>query len=111
MLRWKLPLCTVALAGTLFLAAPAQESQKQDQKESLVGCLTRGAMPGEFILTEEKSGDRIVVTGSEDLDKHAENHKLKLMGTRTNEKGKTVFRVAMVEHISDSCTTGSDGSR
>lgn len=89
-----------------MLCAVGQGNDKAKVGETITGCLNKGAQAGEFILTDEKSGQQIMVTGSSDLDKHAVNHKVKLSGSRELGDRKHVFKVSNLEHVSDTCTPG-----
>jgi hypothetical protein len=55
------------------------------------------------MLTDQKNGSEVIVTGPAELEKHATNHTVKLTGTMRNEGGKTVFTVTKIEHVAPTC--------
>lgn len=89
-----------------MLCAVGQSNDKAKAGETITGCLTKGNQAGEFILTDEKTGQQIMVAGSPDLEKHASNHKVKVSGSRDLGDKKQVFKVSNVEHVSDTCAPG-----
>ncbi|MFN0171614.1 MAG: hypothetical protein ACKV22_34795 [Bryobacteraceae bacterium] len=94
-------LAHVAALGVLCAVGWSDDKAKAGQQ--VTGCLTKGAQAGEFILTDEKSGERMIAAGSPDLEKHAANHKVKVTGSREPGDGKQVFKVTSIEHVSDTC--------
>ena len=68
----------------------------------MTGCLSKDA--GGFLLTDEKSGGKMIITGPADLEKHAANHKVTLTGSaKTDPSGKNVFEVSKIQHVDASC--------
>lgn len=80
----------VALA--LPMAMPAQE--KKDSKEvSITGCFNKGEAAGSYVITDEKTNKKVMVTGDPaKLDRHANNHKVTLTGAMAKEKDKEVLK-------------------
>jgi hypothetical protein len=97
----------------LAVAIPAaQEEGKSEGKgkkggTTMTGCLSKGDMAGEYVLTDEKTGKKTPVTGPADLEKHSANHKVTLIGSRLTEGGKTVFKATAIKHISETCTAAT----
>jgi hypothetical protein len=94
-------------------AADAVTSEAERSKEegkgkkgatTMTGCLSKGDMAGEYVLTNEKTGRKTTVTGPADLEKHSAHHKVTLTGSRSMEGGKTVFKVTAIKHVSETCT-------
>src|ERR1044072_3420287 len=67
------------LAVGLSTAALAQEKQadRQAGEATMTGCLTKDASGG-YPLADEKTGTKMMVSGSADLEKHSANHKVTL---------------------------------
>src|SRR3989442_1283255 len=84
--------------------APAQTEERDrskiKQETTIVGCLSKGEAPDEFILTDQKAGTKVTVKGVPELDKHA-THTVKLTGVASDD-GKS-FTASKVDHVSDSC--------
>lgn len=72
---------------------------------TMTGCLTKG-QNGDYMLTDEKSGKQVTVTGSADLEKDAMNHKVRVTGTESSTGGMTTLSATSVRHVSHSCTSG-----
>jgi|GEM_PF-2784282 hypothetical protein len=99
------------LAGFLVAQEPAKEasSVKSQQETTLTGCLNKGPVQGQYVLTDQKTGDAIPVTGASDLEEHSANHTVKLTGNRTTEGGRSTFTATKVEHIAAACSiSGGD---
>ena len=98
-----------ALSLPVFSQQP-QENPRPDQNQrdrmatTLTGCLNKDAS-GSFVITDS-SGLKTTVSGTADLEKHANNHKVSLTGTaKTDASGKPIFEASKLTHISDTCTT------
>src|ERR1051325_9596328 len=101
----------IAVLAILISVTPAAYSQDANrtnpQKETtMTGCLSKAGSPGEYTLTDEKTGTKTTVLGPETLEKPSANHKVELTGTESIEGGKTMFHVSKIRHISESCTAG-----
>jgi hypothetical protein len=68
---------------------------------TMTGCLTKNAR-GEYVLASD-TGDKVIVTGSPDLEKHSANHKVTIRGSQKTEDGKTVFQVDHLDHLANTC--------
>lgn len=96
----------VGLSSTLF--AQSQDSKapqgadRQQNETSMTGCLTKDASGG-YTLADEKTGAKMMVTGTADLEKHSANHKVTLTGTQKAEGGKSSFMVTKIQHIAADC--------
>ena len=105
-------LSRLALAGVLLASFStgifAQEKGDPNQRDrqqaetTKTGCLNKDA--GAFVLTDEKGGGKMIVTGPAELEKHAANHKVTLTGTaKTDATGKAIFEVSKIQHMDGSC--------
>jgi hypothetical protein len=99
-------------AGTMLaaLSIPAFSQDQKDQNErdrvasTMTGCLNKDAS-GAYVLTDQTSGMKTIVTGGVDLEKHSSNHKVTLTGTaKTDPAGKPIFEAVKLTHVSDTCT-------
>ena len=98
------------LSGSIFAQDPSDRNQRRQMKNetSMTGCLSKDSS-GNYTLTDEKTGSKTSVTGASDLDKHAANHKVTLIGTaKADGSGKSVFEVSKIQHLSSSCKTSSE---
>jgi hypothetical protein len=84
-------------------AATEQKEREAKGKVTITGCLVAGASEssGEFILTENGAGRKVMVSGHKDLGKHV-NHKVKVTGKNDTQKADRMT-VEKIEHIADTC--------
>jgi hypothetical protein len=94
------------LAAGLSTVAFAQDKQadRQQNEATMTGCLSKDASGG-FLLADEKTGTKMPVTGTADLEKHAANHKVTLTGMAKTDtsSGKSVFQVTKIQHVAAEC--------
>ena len=90
----KLTLFFVPAMFTFLMAA-------DDKDAKMTGCLTKDAS-GEYVLAND-AGERVIVKGASDLEKHSANHKVTLHGTQKTENGKIIFEAEHVTHVANSC--------
>jgi len=104
------PSTTLVLAGLLLAQQPGKESTtaKSQQETTLTGCLNKGAGPAQYVLTDQSTGNKTPVTGTSDLEQHAMNHTVKLMGSTRTDNGRAMFTATKVEHISATCAAPGD---
>jgi hypothetical protein len=110
---WCLASIAVLLAGVLLAQEPAKEpsTAKSQPETTLTGCLNKGSSPGQYVLTDQKTGDATPVTGTSDLEQHSANHTVKLTGSRTTEGGRPVFTATKLEHISATCSASGGNKK
>jgi hypothetical protein len=91
------------LGGPLYAQDRDQERDrlKSSKETTVTGCLVKGDDPGQYTFTDLQSGAKMTATGVDELEKHANNHTVKLTGT-SSQDGKS-FAVTKVEHVSESC--------
>jgi hypothetical protein len=104
-MRTRVFLCLPAALFTFGSFAIAQEPDpgakraRTMEEKTMTGCLNKGEMENHYAFTDSKTGKKMTVTGSADLEKHSTNHTVKLTGTPTAK----VFNVTKVEHVSATC--------
>ena len=89
---------TFLLVPALFTALTAA-----DDKKTMTGCLTKDSAGGYELAAD--NGEKVMVMGGADLEKHSANHKVTLHGSQKTMDGKTVFQVEKVEHVASSCAS------
>jgi hypothetical protein len=102
----------IALTPSLLAQAADPTPQQPDKEKSaggaastMTGCLTKDAS-GNYMLTDEATGTKTMVTGVSDLEKHSGNHKVTLTGTSgTDASGKQIFQATKLHHVSNTCKT------
>ncbi len=72
---------------------------KMGKSMSMTGCLTKGEMENHYSFFDKKTGKKMTVTGSPDLEKHSANHTVMLTGSRSAK----VFNVTALEHVAPTC--------
>jgi hypothetical protein len=93
------------LAAGLSTVAFAQEKQadRQQNEATMTGCLSKDASGG-YTLADEKTGTKMAVSGTADLEKHSANHKVTLTGSaKADTSGKQVFTVTKIQHVAAEC--------
>jgi hypothetical protein len=82
---------------------PSQEKQENDTpKVSVTGCLTKGSAANEYLITDEKSGEKVPFSGPAQLDKYV-NQTVKLTGTMATQGSDKVFKPQAINPVSPSC--------
>src|SRR5215472_16298900 len=106
----------VLFSGALQVRAqvPGQPANtpKRGQELTVTGCLSmdNGGIKGasaNYLFTDQKSGMKMTVTGSADLESHAANHTVKLTGTETQRNGRAMFEATKVEDLGSTCQAPS----
>lgn len=97
-----------AIAPAIFLGLIIAQNEDQGkmgrhQNTTVTGCLSKGSN-GNYVLTDEKTGKQMNVTGTADLEKHSANHKVQLTGTENMTGGTATFNATSIKHISETCT-------
>lgn len=84
--------------------APQAEPAPQAGGESrtVTGCLMKGAGPGEYSITDAKSGEKISFAAPDQLQKYV-NQTVELSGTVMTRNGDKAFRPESVKAVSPSC--------
>jgi len=98
------------LSATMFAQKAPEDQNQRDRmtnQTTITGCLNKDAS-GTYTLTDEKTGEKTIVAGTPDLEKHSANHRVTLTGTTsTDPNGKSIFEVSKIKHMSASCKAES----
>ena len=97
----------IALGTTAYAQEPGQSTPPPQQRDdaqnvSLVGCLTKGTPANQYLITDQKSGEKVAFAASARLDKFV-NQTVKLTGKVVARQGEKVFQPESVEPVSSSC--------
>lgn len=100
--------CALMLAGTTMFAQ--QESQppnnsKNTQTATVTGCLTKSNTNGEYVLSEQNTGQKFTFNGPQQLDNYI-NHTVQMTGTMNHQNGEKQFQPRSVKTVSDTCQGG-----
>jgi hypothetical protein len=97
-------------AGVLAITTGLAVGQEKDQvqaggKTTITGCVSKGANPGEFYVSDS-SGKKIIVS-SPDLAAHA-GKQVKITGSMDKSAaGSDVFKGNKVEVVAETCSAGA----
>ena len=101
-----LGLALIGVCASTIFAQDTNDKNGRDRmnnETTMTGCLNKDTATNSYMITDEKTGMKTPVTGSADLEKHA-NHRVTLTGKQTTQAdGKTVFEASKIEHLSDTC--------
>lgn len=91
------------LGMSAIVCAQTEERDRAKMKAetTVVGCLSKGEVADQYVLTDQKASTKLTVKGVPELDKHSANHTVKLTGV-AGEDGKS-FTATKLVHISDTC--------
>ena len=84
---------------------PPQPKQSDTPKVTVTGCLTKGAGATDYLITDQKSGEKVPFTGPAQLDKYV-NQTVKLTGTVGAQGGDKAFKPESINQISPTCEKG-----
>jgi len=104
--------CTIASlllsVGTLGYAQqppPQQEQRPRDEggtPVTLKGCLTKGSQAQEYVVADEKSGEKLAFAGSAKLDSYV-NQTVELSGKVVDRGGEKTFQPQSIKSVASSC--------
>jgi hypothetical protein len=87
-------------------APPAPNQQQTDTpKVSVTGCLAKGDGANTYMITDQKSGDKLPFSGPDKLDKYV-NQTVTLTGTMSAAGSAKVFKPERISTVSPSCEKG-----
>ena len=69
---------------------------------SITGCLTKGTTDGNYVITDQTSGENVPFNGPSQLGQYV-NQTVKLTGSVTGEGAGKVFRPEAISQVSPSC--------
>ncbi len=81
-----------------------QAQQPDAQPASITGCLTKGANTNEYVIADQRSGERTSFRASSTLDKYV-NQTITLTGKMIVMDGSKVFRPETATPVANSCGT------
>lgn len=91
--------------GTSQQQQQQPEAQQSDvQPASITGCLTKGANENEYVIADQKSGEKTSFRASSTLDKYV-NQTITLTGKMIVMNGSRIFRPETATPVSNSCGT------
>lgn len=96
----------LALGSIAYGQDPSQAAPPQGPgdtgKMTVTGCLTRGASAGQYIITDQKTGEKTPVAGPDQLDKYL-SQTVKLIGTIGSQGQEKVFKPESISQVSATC--------
>jgi hypothetical protein len=109
-------LSSVVLVGGLALGSfayaqspsqptPPREKSGDASKVSITGCLTKGTVASEYLITDQKSGEKVPFTTPAPIDKYV-NQTVKLTGTMSNQGQDKAFKPESINPIAATCEKG-----
>ena len=81
-----------------------QAQQPDAQPASITGCLTKGTNDNDYVIADQKSGEKTSFRASSALDKYV-NQTITLTGKMLVMNGSRIFRPETATPVSDSCST------
>jgi uncharacterized protein YdeI (BOF family) len=83
---------------------PSQQREPSDDSRSvtLIGCLAKGSAADQYVITDQKSGEKVTFGGPTQLDKFL-NQTVQLSGTASSRTGAQGFRPESIKAVSPSC--------
>jgi hypothetical protein len=96
--------------GTLGYAqqSPAQQESQRPQDEAaqltLKGCLTKGSQSQQYVVADQRSGEKIAFAAPSKLDTYV-NQTVEVSGRVVDRGGDKTFQPQSVKSISSSCNT------
>jgi hypothetical protein len=78
------------------------EQHDDAQAVTVMGCLTKDASTGNYVITNAKTGEKLMFAGPDQLQTYV-NHTVQMTGSMMSQGGEKAFRPQTVKTISDSC--------
>jgi hypothetical protein len=104
--------CTIAAlllgVGTLGYAqqqpAPQESQRPQDDGAPLTlkGCLTKGSQSQQYVVADDRSGEKVAFAGSSKLDSYV-NQTVEISGRVVDRGGDKTFQPQSIKTVSSSC--------
>jgi hypothetical protein len=93
----------VSIAAMLVLGlsvAITAQDKGAAAEVKITGCFNKADAEGLFVITDEKDGKKVTVSGDAAmLARHANNHKVTLTGTMAKEKDKDVLKATNLQML------------
>ncbi len=113
-MKFLLPLTFSVAMGAAFAQdppAPLPQQQQSTDSITIVGCLTKGTMEGQYTIADSKTAQNISFAASQPMDAYL-NHTVQITGTMTdNGSGSKSFTPQTIRTVADTCGGQSDDSR
>jgi hypothetical protein len=84
---------------------PPPQKQSDAPKVSVTGCLTKGAAGNEYLVTDQKTGEKLPFAGPVQLDKYL-NQTVRLTGTMAAQGQDKVFKPEAINQVAPTCEKG-----
>ena len=81
------------------------QKPSDDQKVSVTGCLMKGTEAAQYMVTDQKTGEKVPFSGPSQLDKYL-NQTVKLTGTIIAQGQDKVFKPESINQVSATCEKG-----
>ncbi len=81
---------------------PDQREQNEAQPASYTGCLTKGTGAGQYMIADQKTGERVVFGASEKIEKYV-NQTVTITGRVVARSGERTFEPETVRLVAASC--------
>jgi hypothetical protein len=107
-MKFLVPLTFSVLMGAAFAQdppapPPTQQQQPSNDSLTIVGCLTKGTMEGQFTIADSKTGQKIDFIAAQPMDAYV-GHTVQVTGAMTDSgSGSKSFTPQTVKTVSDSC--------
>jgi multidrug efflux pump subunit AcrA (membrane-fusion protein) len=85
--------------------APSPQKSSAAQKISVTGCLMKGTEPSQYMITDQKTGEKVAVSGPSQLDKYL-NQTVKLSGTLAAQGQDKVLKAESLNPVAATCEKG-----
>ena len=98
------------LAGTTMFAQEQQppNNNQNRQTTTVTGCLTKSSTNGEYVLSEQNTGQKYTFNAPAQLDNYI-NHTVQMTGRMmNNQNGDKQFQPESVKTVSNSCQSGGE---
>jgi hypothetical protein len=103
-------LAGLALGSVAYGQDPAQTTPPPQKptdaaKVSVTGCLMKGAEAAQYMITDQKTGEKVPFTGPSQLDKYL-NQTVRVTGTIVAQGQEKVFKPESINQVADTCQKG-----
>jgi hypothetical protein len=92
----------LALGSVAYGQDPAPQKPSDAQKVSVTGCLVKGTEPNQYMITDQKTGEKLPVSGPSQLDKYV-NQTVKLTGTLAAQGEDKVLKPQSINPVAATC--------
>lgn len=90
---------------------PAERERQRNQDEgtpaTVRGCLTKGSQAQEYVVADERSGQKVSFAGSAKLDSYV-NQTVEVTGQIVDRGGEKAFQPQSIKAVAASCKTKPD---